>query len=179
MNRPHRGHALLLLLLMGVAALLAQVAGVGTKVAKAPSPAPRVLAVVAGGSVPDVGSTELERASADAAEGETVRMRASIDLRLAKVRRAERVEVVCGIRYGRAGDPSWTLGIPYEATVLDRSSQRARVVVERSFTAPAKDRYRMDATCHVRSPATGATVTATGSMRAALGLPAGAARPVD
>lgn len=177
--RPYRRQALLLVLIMGLVALLAQVAGVGTKVGTAPAPTWRSLAVVAGGSVPDVGSTGLERAVVDATEGETVRMRATADLRLARVPRGERVEVVCGIRYGRAGDRSWTLGVPYEATVLDRSSSRARVVVERTFAAPASDRYRMDVACHVLSPVTGASVTATGSMRAALGLPAGAARPVD
>lgn len=177
--RPYRRQALVLVLLMGLVALLAQVAGVGTKTSRAPAAKSRTIAVLAGGSVPDVGSTELERTSVTAAKDETVRMRAVVKLRLAKVPRGERAAVVCGIRYARDGDASWTLGVPYETTLLGRSSSRARVVVERSFAAPARDRYRMSATCHVQSPDRGVRVSATGSMRAALGLPAGAARPVD
>lgn len=177
--RPYRQQTLVLILLMGIVALLAQVAGVGTKVSKAPTTKARTLAVVAGGSVPDVGSTELDATSVDVREGETVRMRGVSRVTLTRARRGDRVQVVCGIRYGRAGDPSWTLGVPYEATVLERGSSRARVVVERSFEAPATDRYRMAVACHVQSPEEGASVSATGSMRVALGLPSGAARPVD
>lgn len=178
--RPHRRQLLLLVPLLGVVALLAQVAGVGTTERDRPKRATwHELSVIAGGTVPDVGSTELATTSIRAGADEVVRMRAAMRVRARSLPRGESAQVVCGIRYSRDGDPSWTLGVPYETVLLDRRGARDRIVVERSFNAPARDQYRMAATCHVQSPEAGATVIATGAMRARRGLPDGAAIPVE
>jgi hypothetical protein len=180
MMRPHRRQALLLVLMMGIVALLAQVAGVGgTRSAKPTGPAQRTLSVLPGGSVPDLGSTKLESTSIRASEGEALRMRATATVRAAKLPKRGVAQVVCGIRYSRAGDASWSLGTPYETVLLKRRGATEKVTIERSFAAPASDTYRMSVACHVASPSTGATVTATGAMRAAVGLPSGAATPIE
>lgn len=181
MIHPHRRQALVLVLTMGVVALLAQVAGVGgTRSTSAPTaPAWRTLAVVPGGTVPDVGSTKLESASIQAGEGEAIRMRATATVRATTMPRRGVVQVVCGIRYSRAGDASWTLGTPYETVQIARRAAAEKVTIERSFAAPASDTYRTAMACHVASPSTGASVTATGGMRVAVGLPTGAATPVE
>jgi hypothetical protein len=178
--RPYRRQLLALVLLLGVVALVAQVAGVGgTRSSTPPAPQARTLAVVPGASVPDVTSTTFETATVRASADEVVRMRATASLRLAKAPTDEAVQVVCGIRYSRAGDASWTLGTPYETIVLRGVGTTERVTIERSFTAPARDRYRMSSSCHVAAPELGARVVGTGSIRASLGLPEGAATPVE
>ncbi len=166
--------------MMGIVALLAQVAGVGgTRAPKAaPGPAQRTLAVIPGGSVPDIGSTTLGTASVKVAAGDPVRMRATATVTATKLPRKGVAQVVCGIRYVRAGDPSWSLGSAYETVQLRGRGATEQVTIERSFAAPAADTYRMTAACHVASPATGVTVRASGGMRAAVGLPDGAAQPV-
>ncbi len=180
MTRPHRRQALVLVLMMGIVALLAQVAGVaGTKSAKPTGPAQRTLAVIPGGSVPDVGSTKLESVSIKAAEGDALRMRATATVRATALPKRAVAQVVCGIRYSRAGDASWSLGTPYETIQLKAKGATEKLTIERSFSAPAGDTYKMSVACHVASPSTGATVTATGAMRAAVGLPSGAATPVE
>lgn len=172
----------MLVLMMGIVALLAQMAGVGgtraTKSTSASAAGQRTLAVIPGGSVPDLGSTKLETASVRAAAGEAVRMRATATVTAKALPRKGVAQVVCGIRYVRAGDPSWSLGSAYETVQLRTRGASERVTIERSFAAPVADTYRMTAACHVASPATGATVTASGAMRAAIGLPDGAAQPV-
>lgn len=181
MMRPHRRHSLVLVLLMGIVALLAQIAGVGGTRGtspKASGPAARTLAVIPGGSVPDVGSTKLQSASIRAGEGEAVRMRATATVRATKLPRRGVAQVVCGIRYSRAGDASWSLGTPYETVLLRRVGATEKVTIERSFSAPKSDTYRTAVACHVASPSLGATVTASGGMRASIGLPTGAAQPV-
>lgn len=177
--RPHRRQALVLVLMMGIVALLAQVAGVGSKQGRTP-PAPRAaaIAVVPDGSVPDIMSTKLKETSTTAAEGDVVRMSATATVRATKLRSSSVAQVVCGIRYSRAGDPSWSLGTPTETVQLAERGASKTVSISRSFQAPARDTYRMSMACHVAAPATGATVTATGTMRSALGLPDGAATPI-
>lgn len=179
--RPHRRQALVLVLMMGIVALLAQVAGVGGTRSARPSPGPaqKAIAVIPGGTVPDLGSTKLRSANVRAAAGDAVRMRATATVRVAKAPRRGVVQVVCGIRYSRAGDASWTLGTPYETVQLTRRGASEQVTIERSFTAPEADTYRTSMACHVASPSTGASVTATGGMRASVGLPTGAATPVE
>jgi hypothetical protein len=178
--RPSRRQVLVFVPLLGVVALAAQLAGVGTTERdRAPRATWKQLTTIPGGTVPDVSSTKLAATSLRASTGDVVRMRATARLQATRLPRSARAQVVCGIRYSRAGDPSWTLGVPYESVVLDRRGASDRVVIERSFTAPATDRYRMSATCHVQSPERGARVSATGSVRASRGLPAGAATPVE
>ena len=178
--RPYRRQMLVLVPLLGVVALVAQVAGVGTSErSRAPKQRTVELATIPGGAVVDQGSTPLEHARVRAGEGEVVRMRADVVVRARRLARGETAQVVCGIRYSRDDDASWTLGTPYETIVLDRRGARDRVRIERSFAAPADDRYHMTAACHVASPTDGATVIARGSMRVSLGLPAGAAEPVE
>jgi hypothetical protein len=178
--RPYRRQMLSLVLLLGVTALLAQLAGVGTtEKSRTTKTRSHTLATIPGSSVPDIGSTKLASGSLRAAEGETVRMRATARLHVRKLARGEFAQVVCGIRYSRDGDASWTLGYPTETIVLDHRGAREKVVVERSFNAPARDRYRASATCHVASPQSGAKVGAIGSLRLGRGLPAGAATPVE
>lgn len=178
--RPYRPHALVLVLLLGVVALVAQVAGVGgTRSTAPPAAKPQTLAVMPGASVPDVTSTTFEQASVRVAADEVVRMRATASLRLSRAPKGAAVQVVCGIRYSRAGDASWTLGTPYETVVMRGIGASERVVIERSFTAPTRDRYRMSTSCHVAAPERGATVVGTGTIRAGLGLPEGAATPVE
>jgi hypothetical protein len=177
--RPYRRQLLVLVPLMGVVALVGQLAGVGTTERdRAPRASTKALSTIPGGTVPDVGSTVLGRTTLQASAGEVIRMRASVRLRATHLPRGQVAQVVCGIRYSRAGDPSWTLGSAYETVMLDRRGARERVQITRSFAAPARDRYRISATCHVVSPKRGARVTASGQMRSARGLPAGAAIPV-
>jgi hypothetical protein len=181
MKHPQRRQALVLVLMMGIVALLAQVAGVGgtnTKKSTARA-AQHTLAVIPGGSVPDVGSTRLESATIKASEGDAIRMRATATVRAVTLPRRSVAQVVCGIRYSRAGDASWSLGTPYETVQLKSRGASEQVVIERSFSAPTSDTYRMSVACHVASPALGASVTASGGMRAAVGLPSGAATPVE
>jgi hypothetical protein len=177
--RPYRRQLLVLVPLMGVVALVAQVAGVGTTERdRAPRASTKALATIPGGTVPDVGSTVLGQTSLRASKGEVVRMRATVRVQATDLPRGQVAQVVCGIRYSRAGDPSWTLGSAYETVVLDRRGARERVQITRSFAAPARDRYQTSAACHVVSPRRGARITASGEMRSARGLPAGAAIPV-
>jgi hypothetical protein len=169
-----------LVLLLGVAALVAQVAGVGTtERSRTIKPRARTIATLPGSSIPDIGSSKLASGTVSAEAGETVRMRATAQLRATRLARGEVAQVVCGIRYSREDDASWTLGYPTETVVLDHRGARDKVVVERTFIAPARDRYRASTTCHVAAPESGAKVTAIGSLRLARGLPAGAAVPVE
>ena len=181
MMRPHRRQALVLVLMMGIVALLAQLAGVAgtSSTKKTTAPAQKTLAVIPGGSVPDVGSTKLESASVTAGEGEAVRMRATATVTATALPKQAVAQVVCGIRYSRAKDAAWSLGTPYETVQLTSRGASEQVTIERSFSAPASDTYRMSVACHVAAPALGATVTASGGMRAATGLPSGAATPVE
>lgn len=178
--RSHRRHAFALVLVLGIAAFVAQVAGVGTTSSK-PTPAAKPvgtrLATLAGAAVPDIGSTKLAASSLQARAGDVLRMRAVAKVAAGAVGRSGAAQVVCGIRYSRAGDASWSLGDPYETVVLKRGGHDT-VTIERSFDAPASDTYRMSTACHVASPTTGATVTATGTMQVEAGLPAGAATPI-
>lgn len=177
--RPYRSQMLSLVLLLGIVAMLAQVAGVGTtERARTKAPRAHKLAVLPGSSVPDVGSTKLASSSIKVSDGETIRMAATAKLRVRSLPKRAVAQVVCGIRYSRDGDASWTLGYPSETVVLKRRGALDTVTVERSFTAPATDRYRMAATCHVAAPSTKVNVDATGSLKLARGLPAGAATPV-
>jgi hypothetical protein len=170
-----------LVLVLGVVAFLAQLAGVGTtsRAPRSARPTTISLATILGGSVPDIASTSLNKTSIKVAADETVRMSGSAKVTAAATGKAGVVQVVCGIRYARDHDASWSLGIPYETVVLKRRGASEQVTINRSFTAPAADTYRMSMACHVASPAKGAKVTATGSMRAARGLPSGAAIPVE
>jgi len=176
--RLRRRHLLSLAALVVVAVVAAQVAGVGGSrgTAKHRTTA-KVLALVPGGAVPDITSTTLASTSVKAKRGETLRMRSSASLRTVRLRAGRTAQVVCGIRYSRAGDPSWTLGTPYETVTLARAGARKTVRLERTLETPARDTYRMSSTCHVVSPETGVRITATGTMRGARGLPKGAAKP--
>lgn len=176
----HRQRTLALVLLMGIAALIAQVAGVGGSRSAPRAARPgQALAVIPGGSVPDIGSTRLAAAKRTAKRDEVVQMRGDISLVSRRLGADGVAQVVCGLRYARDGDRAWTLGTPYETIVLTRSHASDRVSIERSFSAPADDTYRVSAACHVSSPAKGAKVTATGETRLELGLPEGAATPVS
>lgn len=179
--RSPRRQAVLLVVVMGVVALVAQLAGVGGRQAPpATTAAPRAstLAVIAGGAVPDIASTTLASTSTRVAAGDVLRMQATATVTAEALGSADAAQVVCGIRYSRDADPAWTLGTPYETVVL-RAGQRTEIPIERSFEAPAADTYRMSTACHVSSPRSGAKVTASGAMRVAAGLPAGAATPVE
>lgn len=179
MKRSRRTHAIGLVLLLLVAVGGAQVAGVGGTRSKSTSAAAtKALSTISGGAVVDVGSTELANQQLRARAGDVVQMRSTAKLRATATGRAQVAQVVCGIRYSRAGDASWSLGDPYETVVLRTSTART-VTIERSFTAPAADTYRAATACHVASPADGARVVATGAMRLGKGLPTGAAVPVD
>lgn len=174
----HRRHSVVLVLLLGIAALVAQLAGVGGTAGtarKAPSRA--TLSVVPGGAVPDVSSTRLATSKRAAAADEVVRMRGEASIVARSLGSAGVAQVVCGLRYSRDDDASWTLGTPYETVVLTKATASEHVVIERSFTAPEADTYRASVACHVSSPARGARVTASGETRLALGLPDGAAIP--
>lgn len=181
MHSPRR-HAAMLVLVLGVAAFLAQLGGVGGTRATAPRAAdgnaPRIVTTIPGGSVPDIGSTGLGASSVRASAGDVVRMRG--DVRLSAPRQGSRrsTHVVCGLRYSRDGDAGWTLGTPYETVVFSGRRAKERVVVERSFQAPADDVYRASVACHVSAPAKGARVLASGSLVLRRGLPSGAATPV-
>jgi hypothetical protein len=174
MSRSRR-NALTLAAMVIVVAVAAQVAGVATRTGS-PSAQQKTLAVVPGGAVPDITSTKLAQTSTRATRGTTVRMRATARVAVRTTGKARTAQVVCGIRYSRAGDASWSLGDPYDVVTL-RRGQAKTVVVERSFVAPASDRYSMTSACHVAAPAKGASVRASGTMRVARGLPAGAATP--
>lgn len=180
MASPRR-HALVLVLVLGVVAFVAQLAGVGGN-----RPAPRAakqkvatLAVVPGGAVPDITSTTLASSRIRAKEGDVLQMRGEAIVRARTLRRGTAAQVVCGLRYARSGDASWSLGTPYETVVLERRNARERVRIERSFSVPATDTYRVSVACHVSAPERGAKVTATGATRFERGLPAGAATPVE
>ncbi|MCB0879426.1 MAG: hypothetical protein KDC46_10680 [Thermoleophilia bacterium] len=179
--RPYRRQLLVLVPLLGVVALVAQVAGVGTTERSHHAKKQRTvtLSVIPGGSVPDVGSTSVDATTVRADEGEVVRMHSKVQVRAARLERDATAQVVCGIRYSRDDDASWTLGTPYETVVLDHRGAKETVEIDRSFAAPAKDRYRMSISCHVASPEAGATVTGRGRISAHLGLPEGAATPVE
>lgn len=176
--RSHRRHSVLLLLVLGVTAFAAQLAGVGTTQNRA---APRTsgaeLASKPGAAVPDVGSTTLASAKLRASVGDVVQMQGTAQIDAPAVGSTGSAQIVCGIRYSRSGDASWSLGDPYETVVLRRGASET-IVIERSFEAPATDEYAMSTACHVAAPSRGATVTATGSMRARTGLPEGAAIPL-
>lgn len=177
MMRSHRTQALALVAVMGVVALAAQVAGVGTRGAGSSSkPKTTTLATVPSGAVPDIASTKLASTSIKVQEGTVVRMASAARLTARSTAAAAAAQVVCGIRYARDSDPSWSLGDPYETVTMRRGSSRS-VTIERSFEAPATDTYRMSTACHVSSPAEGARVIATGTASARTGLPAGAAAP--
>jgi hypothetical protein len=181
MMLSHRRHAVMLVLVMGVVALVAQLAGVGGathRATKAKAPRALTLATIPEGSVPDVGSTSLAKTSVKATRGQTVRMSGRAKVAAGAVGKAGAAQVVCGIRYSRAKDASWSLGVPYDTVTLKHRGAKDSVSLDRSFEAPATDTYHMSMACHVSAPAKGAKVTGSGSMRAALGLPAGAATPV-
>lgn len=178
----YRRHALLLMLVLGLSALLAQLAGVGATrgpATRAAKPTLKTLTTIPGGSVPDVGSTQLSARAKRARAGEVVQMRGDVTLAARRVARGGVAQVVCGLRYSRDRDASWTLGTPYEAVVLTKTGARRRLRIERSFTAPASDVYRVAVACHVSAPERGAKVRASGATRLALGLPDGAAIPVE
>ena len=169
---------LVLLLVLGVVALVAQLAGVaGNRANSKARPSTLKLTTIPGGTVPDLGSTSLHKTSIRAAEGDVVRMRSSARVHATSFGADGTVQAVCGILYRRDGDVSWTLGTPYETVTLTKSSPQHDVVLTRSFDAPARDRYRAISACHVLAPDSGATVRASGSMRLMKGLPRGAARP--
>jgi hypothetical protein len=173
-------HALPLILLMGIFALLAQVAGVGgTSSTRSGAAAGKTLATIAGGSVPDIGSTKLASAKRTADQDEVVQMHGEADVVARSLGKSGVVQVVCGLRYARDGDRSWTLGTPYETVSLTRAKPREHVTIDRSFAAPARDTYRVSVACHRSSPGKGVKVTATGATQLELGLPAGAATPVE
>lgn len=181
MRSRQRNNLVTLVLMLGVVALIAQLAGVG---AKRPHDdrGPRLvrLATLPGATVPDSGSTSIMSTSVRARAEEAVRMTGTATLAATHVPPGASAQVVCGIRYSRAGDPAWTLGAAYEQVTLGaRGTLRKTVTIERSFAAPAADRYSMTMACHVSSPASGARVSASGSMDASLGLPPGAATPAD
>ncbi len=177
--RPYRRQLMVLLPLLGVVALVAQIAGVGTTEQSNPKiPKAKTLAIVPGGSVPDITSTTLGSASVKAGEGDVVRMRATAKVRVAKLASKQVAQVVCGIRYSRDGDASWTLGTPYETVQLTKKHPSETVSISRTFDAPAKDRYRARVACHVSAPQSRVKVTATGSVTTKIGLPDGAAVPV-
>jgi hypothetical protein len=166
-----------LLLLMGIAALGAQVAGVGGSRPDVAGAKATRLAVLPGASIPDFASSTLASKQVKASTDETVRMSAKAVVTASTLPRAETAVVVCGIRYARDRDAAWTLGTPYETIVLKRRGSRQTVKIERSFAAPARDTYRMSVACHVSAPSKGAKVSATGSMGVTRGLPRGAAIP--
>lgn len=176
----HRRHSVVLVLLLGLAALVAQLAGVGVTRSAGPKPVKRTtLAVIPGGSVPDIASTRLASSKAVAKADGVVRMRGEVSVVARRLGAGGTAQVVCGLRYSRDGDPSWTLGTPYETVVLTRRHASEHVSIERSFTAPARDTYRVTVTCHLSSPTKGARITASGETRIAHGLPDGAAIPVE
>ncbi|MCW2927608.1 MAG: hypothetical protein JWM86_1576 [Thermoleophilia bacterium] len=179
MMGSHRRQAVVLVLLMGIVSAIAQLAGVGTQRAVTATTTSRTLATIPGGTVPDRSSTRLAGTVVEVDAGETVRMSGSATLVAKAIGKARSAQAVCGIRYRRDGDAGWSLGTPYETVVLSRTGASDTVRIERSFAAPAADTYRMSFACHVVSPAKGAKVTASGTMRTKLGLPDGAATPVE
>lgn len=158
-------------------AVIAQVAGVGGP--RGAQVRGAKVATLPGAPVPDVASTKLASTKVRAGEGETVRMSATAQLLADALPKAAAGsgQGVCGIAYSRDGDPSWTLGVPYETLTL-RRGKTAKVTIERSFAAPESDTYRMTVRCHVAAPATGAKVRGNAVISAKLGLPKGAAKPV-
>lgn len=178
MMRHHKRQAFTLVLVLGVVALVAQLAGVGSHQAGSTGGrGGRTLATIPGGSVPDIGSTTLAKRSIRLDADETLRMRATARLRA--VRAGRGTQAVCGIRYWRRGDRAWTLGTPYETVTLPRSGKARKVTIVRSIEAPAADRYELRLACHVSAPGKGAKVRATGSLTTHRGLPDGAATPTS
>lgn len=175
--RSHPRETIALVLVIGAVALVAQLAGVGTRDRTPASARWKPLAMVAGGTVPDVTSTTLASTRIAARSGQTVQMRARATVKLSTRTSRRAAQVICGIRYSRDGDAGWSLGTPYETVALKRRGAATSVRIDRSFAAPARDTYRMKLACHVGAPATGAKLVARGTMRAKLGMPAGAARP--
>ena len=178
MTRSRRRQAFTLVTIIAVVAVVAQVGGVG---ATRPGThavrhvAATKLVTVAGGAAPDLTSTSLAETSTRARKGETIRLHST-----ARVTSSSRgtTQVVCGIVYGRAGDPSWSLGTPTETLTLKHLSATRSVTIDRTISVPAADTYTASTRCHVATPAQGGAAKAVGSMKIAHGLPAGAAPPV-
>ena len=177
MMGTRRSRIISLLLVLAIAAFGAQLGGVGGSRPTARAAKPKQLRTMPGASVPDIGSTQLAATSVKASADETVRMTAKATVAAGTLPKGATAAVVCGIRYSRAKDASWTLGTPYETTLLTKHSAHRSVTIERSFAAPAADTYRMSVACHVSAPTKGAKVNATGTIRTDRGLPAGAAKP--
>lgn len=165
-------------MLLGVVALAAQLTGVSSTRYNHRTPSWKVLSTMPGASVPDLASTKLASSSTRARKGETIRMKATMTVRALKFPRSTPAQIVCGIRYSRKNDATWTLGSAYETVILKRRSKSERIPMERSFVVPATDHYRASATCHVQAPSRGSRVLAQGTMRIVHGLPKGAATPV-
>jgi len=180
MMRSPKSQTITLILVLGIVALVAQLAGVGGPRLNAPKRdrAGTTIATLADATVPDIGSTALASTRVKAAEGDALQLRSTATLTVRKLSTSGYAQIVCGIRYSRAGDPAWTLGTPSKTVVLRTVGARQRIAIDRSIAAPATDTYRSAVTCHVASPATGARVVAVGTMRIIKGLPAGAATPV-
>jgi hypothetical protein len=180
MTRSRRRQALTLVTIIAVVVMVAQVGGVGASKPGAASKAKRAagtrLVTVAGGAAPDLTSTSLAQASTKANEGETIRLHST-----ARVTTASRgtTQVVCGVVYGRKGDPSWTLGTPTETLTLKHVAARGRVTIDRTIAVPATDTYTASTRCHVATPARGGVAKAVGAISIAHGLPEGAAKPVE
>jgi hypothetical protein len=178
MNRTPRRQAFVLILVLGIVALVAQLAGVGTTSKRVATPSKK-LATLAGYAVPDVGSTKLASRTIKVSKGTTIRMKATARVKARKLAAGSTAQVVCGIRYSRDGDASWTLGTPSKSVSLAKKNARAKVTLDRTIAAPANDTYRASVTCHVSSPSSGAHVRGTGMVHLKSGLPAGSAQPTD
>src|SRR5690606_32230366 len=75
-----RSRAISLLLVLGIAALGAQVAGVGSKRPGPKVVSPKTISALPGASIPDVGSTTLASTKVAATEGEIIRLTATATL---------------------------------------------------------------------------------------------------
>lgn len=179
MLASRRSQALTFTMLVAIVALVAQLAGVGSTRPDSGSggPTAQKLAVLPGSAVPDIGSTSLASTTATVAAGTTVRMQSEATVS-GSLSGDGVAQIVCGIRYSRDNDPSWTLGTPYETVTLRTGHTSEKVKIERSFAAPAADTYRTATVCHVSSGSASAAVSGTGSMRLQRGLPEGSDTPI-
>lgn len=177
-SRRRFARPVVLIAAVGIIAMIAQVAGVGGLRGTAKKTVRGAdVATLAGVPVPDIGSTKLASASAKVREGETLRMSARAHIVTDKLGAKAKVgQGVCGITYVRDGDPSWTLGTPYETIDL-KVGKTTSTTIDRSFAAPATDTYRIEMRCHIATPATGAKARGTGGITLKTGLPSGAAKP--
>lgn len=164
---PRQTHRLVgTVLLLAAVAIMAQLAGVVASRPASTSPKDaRPLAYIPAVPVPDRASTVLATKQVRVERGRTLRMSTTATLSRLGARDGL-ARVTCGIQYDRADDPTWTLGVPYQATELEAGDRTRTVRITRTVIAPATDTYRLRLACHVAHRVGGARIAARGTVSA-------------